>query len=178
VKPPVPYSLEVGERICELIAERHLSLLQICGRPENNIPPVELGLPCYRQAHRWRKDHPEFAKAYQEAVEIRTFAQAEEIIAIADEVPDQVTVITEKGDRMTRVDTGFVQHQRNRVFARQWVAARMLPKVFGDRMAHGFLGKDGEAVDPPIISIGFDNGGPGTDPATPADPGSDPESGS
>jgi hypothetical protein len=163
----------VWEQICDLIANQRLSLLAICGRAENPHPPLLEGAPNYRTARRWIVKYEDLRQQYLEAVEARTHAQVEEIIAIADEPPKHVTIISEDGDRITRVDNGYVQHQRNRVDARKWVAARMLPKVYGDRTAHGILGKDGELVDPPVVNFGFPNGGPGVDPQPKPDSGTE-----
>ncbi len=170
----IRYSKRIADRICYLMAERHLPLLQICGRPEDNIPPIEPGLPSYRTVHLWRKSIPEFAAAYQEALELHFLAGADDLIRIADEPPVMATIISENGNRSRRVDSGAEMHRRTRIDTRKWILARMLPKVFGDRIAHGFLGKDGEPVDPPAIHMGFANGGPGSDPET-GDSGGDPE---
>lgn len=63
---------------------------------------------------------------YYRALEMRAEAHAEAIVEIAEEEPP----VGEGG----KVDPGWVAWQRNRIDARKWIAARMLPKRYGDRL--------------------------------------------
>lgn len=76
---------------------------------------------------RWLAD-PELERLYEVATTRRGEKYAEEIVGIVDEPPPSVE--TQFG---SHVDPAWVQWQKNRAEARKWVAARMLPKRYGDR---------------------------------------------
>jgi len=76
--------------------------------------------------------HKEFAEIYARAREDQADTLADEIHAISDELPQQI--VDDKGK--TRYDSAYVQWQKNRVDARKWVAAKLKPKKYSDRIAH------------------------------------------
>lgn len=51
---------------------------------------------------------------------------------------------------------------RVKISAYQWRAAKLEPKKYGDRVDLTHANPDGSTLSPPIINIGFGNGGPGT----------------
>ena len=69
-----------------------------------------------------------YTKAREDAADVL----AEEIIDIADASPG----VTEHG-----VDNGAVNHQRLRVDARKWVAAKLKPRKYGERVDMSIEGK-------------------------------------
>lgn len=96
------------------------------------------GMPCMDTVWKWILRHPDFAEQYAKAREEQAETYADEIIAIIDEQPQQV--VDDKG--VARTDSGWVAWQRNRVDARKWVASKLKPKKYGDRVA---LAGDAEA---------------------------------
>jgi hypothetical protein len=75
-----------------------------------------------------REDKPiadHYARARDEGLECK----AEDICELADEEP-------QRGPD-GRVDSGWVQWQRNRVEARKWILAKQLPRKYGERIEHG-----------------------------------------
>lgn len=90
----------------------------------------------------WITKHPEFAEQYAIAREEQAETLADEIIALADEKPDTVT--DDKG--VSRVDSGWVNWQKNRVDARKWVASKLKPKKYGERVTQEHTGKDGAPI--------------------------------
>lgn len=100
------YSQEIADKVCELIASGK-SLRQIHALGEMPAPSTVLF---------WRDKYPEFAEHYTRALEARTELMAEELIEIADGEPD-----------------ADVNRDRLRVETRKWVAAKLLPKKYGDK---------------------------------------------
>ena len=86
------------------------------------------GYPGIATFWRWLHADPEFESMYVRATETRGEMYAEEVIDIMDERPPEVN-----GAFGTHMDSAFVAWQKNRAEKRQWVAARMRPKRFGDR---------------------------------------------
>lgn len=70
---------------------------------------------------------------------------AAEIIAIADEA--DVEVVFEGETRRLDLSATAIARNRLRVDSRKWVASKLLPKVYGDKLALG-----GAADLPPIQS--------------------------
>lgn len=68
---------------------------------------------------------------YAQAREARADKLAEEIISISDDKSADI-IVDENGN--TRTDSEVVARSRLRVDSRKWLASKMLPKKYGDRM--------------------------------------------
>ena len=119
---PTLYSLEIALEICDRIADGE-SLVKICS---------DAKMPKKTAVYEWLLRHKEFAEIYARAREDQADTLADEIHAISDELPQQI--VDDKGK--TRYDSAYVQWQKNRVDARKWVAAKLKPKKYSDRIAH------------------------------------------
>lgn len=99
----------------------------------------EMKTPSLSMFMRWLND-PEMAylrEQYARARETQAEMMADEMLEISDEDPREVTTITQ-GDRTSeidRTDGAGVQRNRVRIDTRKWVASKLLPKKFGDRVA-------------------------------------------
>lgn len=113
------YTPELAAHICEQIATGR-SLVSITRDP---------GVPTYPTIMEWLKAHDVFASMYRQAKEDQADTLADEIIAIADSVKDAGPA-----------DSAKVNAARLRVDARKWVAAKLKPKVYGDRIEAALSG--------------------------------------
>lgn len=102
--------------ICIRIAEGE-SLRKIC-RDDH--------MPEQRTVLRWLAADQEFVAKYVRAREDQTEANIDELTEIADEMPPM--------DANGRTDSGWVQWQRNRIETRKWIAAKLKPKKYGDKV--------------------------------------------
>lgn len=118
-RPPRKNQAELDE-ICNRIANGE-SLASIC-RDE--------GAPTYSSVMEWLAADPMFAERYTRARETQAERMAEEILEIADEGRND-TYLDEKGNKI--VDYDHIQRSKLRVDARKWVAAKLLPKKYGER---------------------------------------------
>jgi len=103
---PTDYTPEIAALICERVAQ---------GEPLNAIYS-EPNMPKRATVYGWIRKYPEFAAMYARAQEDRADYFADEIVAVADDsrlAPD---------DRRVRVD------------ARKWVAAKLRPRRYGERV--------------------------------------------
>lgn len=132
MSPLVEYSLEIADLICARIAEGE-SLRSIC-RDE--------GMPAKGSVFRWLRVHPEFAANYDRAIEARSDAHIEEILDIADDGTNDWMAVADKDGSQTawRVNGEHIARSRLRVDTRKWVASKMKPKKYGDKLD---LGTDG-----------------------------------
>lgn len=122
----VTYSQEVADAICDAIADGK-SLREICEQD---------GFPSKTTVMRWLGDpeRADFRDQYARAREAQADKLADEILAIADDGLND-TYVDENGNKRTDVDV--IARSRLRVDARKWLASKMAPKKYGDKMAIG-----------------------------------------
>lgn len=108
---PSEYTSEMADRICDLIASGE-SVSKIAGFA---------GIPVQDTIYRWIREHAEFSEKYTRAREQQAEVLAEQIVSIAD-------------DESKDVDGDAVKRSHLRVEARKWVAAKLLPKKYGDKL--------------------------------------------
>lgn len=133
---PAPiYTPELALQVCEHIAS---------GFPLRAISALS-GMPSISTMMLWLDGrYPAFSEQYARAREAQADRLAEEILSIADE--DCTTVQASKhgsrdddGEGNTEVvfDSTAVARNKLRVDARKWLASKMAPKKYGDKLAVG-----------------------------------------
>jgi hypothetical protein len=133
--------------------------LAICDHIANCVPLRAIaameGMPTVATVMNWLADDnkPEFLEQYARAREAQADRMAEDILAIADE--ECTMVRTDKhgskdddGEGHTEVvfDATAVARNRLRVDARKWLASKMAPKKYGDKLQTELTGADGGPV--------------------------------
>ena len=99
------YTEEIADRICEEIAG---------GRILSRISIEEPWCPTLSMLSYWMGQKPEFRQAYEMALQLRAETMAHEIVEIADNSLDH-------------------EQSKLMISARQWLAARMNRKRYGDK---------------------------------------------
>lgn len=123
---PSLYSEELADEICNRLAEGN-TLTSICKLD---------GMPHIATVMRWALDeeHP-FCEKYASARERQADTMAQQIVDIADEIGDP-------------------QALRLRVDARKWLASKMAPKRYGEKIEHtGPNGKPLQLSAPPVLIL-------------------------
>ncbi len=122
---PTKYSDKLAATICQRLAEGE-SLRKIC--KDANVPAMSTVLA-------WLFDggHDEFSEQYARAREAQAEFYADEIVDIAD---DSSADVTTDEDGKETVDHEHISRSRLRVDSRKWVASKLLPKVYGDKLQH------------------------------------------
>ncbi|WP_323380275.1 terminase small subunit-like protein [Delftia tsuruhatensis] len=129
---PSKFTLAIAERICERLSDGE-SLRSIC---------MSEKMPSKATVFRWLRNNEKFRDQYVRAREAQADAIVDEILDIADE--DCTKVKTDKHPRADADEDGMVEVvfdavavQRNklRIDARKWLAGKLKPKVYGDRLA-------------------------------------------
>lgn len=105
---PTIYSHELEERICELLASGK-SIREIC---------KERGMPSRDTVNAWKSKNQAFSARYSQAVEDRGELLSSQIVDIADDL------------------TGDPVRDRLRVDARKWVASKLFPYKYGDKVTN------------------------------------------
>lgn len=123
---PSIYTDELAEQICARLMEGE-SLRSVCR--DDAMP--DLTTVC-----RWLANpekHAEFCHQYALAREIQAELFADDIMGISDGSSDSD-------------DNVRVQRDKLRVDSRKWVASRLLPKKYGDKVGHEHSGPDGGPI--------------------------------
>jgi len=136
---PSEYTEETAERICERLALGE-SLLAICR---------DDAMPGERTVYMWLADserYPQFVQRYAQARERQADTLAAQALEIADTCEDPAKA-------RLQVDT------------RKWMAGKLRPKVYGDRISQEVSGPGGgpievaagsKVVDPRLIRIAYE----------------------
>jgi hypothetical protein len=135
---PTRFNDKTAERICARLM-RAESLRRICKSPD---------MPSLSTVCNWlaTKDHP-FLEQYARARRIQAELLADEIIEIADNsTNDFMERERENGTKIRVFDHEHVQRSKLRLEARKWVAAKLLPKKYGDRNSLELTGHDGGPI--------------------------------
>lgn len=141
---PSIYTTELATKVCEHIANG-LSLRAIAAIPD---------MPSTSTIMAWLDgDRPEFSEQYARAREAQADKMAEDIIAIADEECTMIRAskhgLDGDDDGMQEVvfDTTAVARNRLRVDARKWLASKLAPKKYGDKIQNEHTGAGGGAIE-------------------------------
>lgn len=119
---PAAYSETRAKKILELVAGSTKSLKTICDKNPD--------LPGHSTVRRWiAEDQNGFRERYARAKEEQADMMADEILEIADK-------LTGKGLSSEKVNAA-----RLRVDARKWVAAKLKPKTYGEKIDHTTAGE-------------------------------------
>lgn len=114
---PSKYTPELVDSICQRIALGE-SLNKICS---------DADMPNMSSIFKWLGEHPEFSNKYARAKEEQGELMADQIIALADNAED-------------------VNKARLQIDARKWVAAKLKPKKYGDKVQTEHTGPDGGPI--------------------------------
>lgn len=118
---PTKYTTKVADTICERLADGE-SLKRICSGDD---------MPSKATVFRWLDAHKQFRDMYVRAREAQADSLADEIIDIADDGLND-TYVDDEG--RVRTDHEVIARSRLRVDARKWLAAKLRPRRYGERI--------------------------------------------
>lgn len=119
---PTMYNEALAIKICKAIATSTDPLQKICDRNDD--------FPCKQTIHEWKYDFPEFADLYAKAKREQADLFVEEVMSISDDDSEDVLV----GANGLIPNSAKIQRHRLRVDTRKWIACKLLPKVYGDKV--------------------------------------------
>lgn len=121
---PSDFTQEIADTICERIADGE-SLRSICNGED---------MPNKATVFRWLASNDTFRDQYARARETQADALFDEILSIAD-TPQIGEKRKVKEDGGVEVSTGdMIEHRRLQVDARKWMAGKLRPKKYGDKL--------------------------------------------
>jgi hypothetical protein len=124
------YDAEIAERVCAAIAITPKGLQKVI---DSIGSPVSAGT-----FWRWLqiKENDLLREMYARAKAAQVMIFADEITEISDNTQEGV-IITEKPDGTTETKRAdMLEHRKLRIESRKWLAAKLMPKVYGDKQLH------------------------------------------
>ena len=131
---PSIYSQELTDIVCARIAD---------GQSLRRISRDE-GMPGLTTIFTWLREYPEFRDQYELAKASQADAMEDDMLDIADMPP----AMTPDG----KVDSADVAHMRLRIDTRKWIASKLKPKKYGDKIEQEIKGEIGLTVN--IVRFG------------------------
>ena len=120
------FSPDVGDIICERLVEGE-SLRSICRDPD---------MPAISTVFRWMRLVPEFSEQYAAARDAQADTLADEILEIADDSRNDWMEKHGSDSTGWQLNGEHYQRARLRVDTRKWIASKLKPKRYSDRIQH------------------------------------------
>jgi hypothetical protein len=123
--PAIPYDEAIADAVCDAIASSSKGLAAII---------KDLDLAVYPSLiYKWIQQNEAFRERYARAKADQARVMADEIQEIAD-TPQEGEVVTDSAKDGVTIRRGdMLEHRKLRIESRKWLAAKLLPKVYGDR---------------------------------------------
>ena len=119
---PSDFTQELADRICEELADGK-SLRTVCLADD---------MPDKRTVFRWLRTNEAFCHQYTRAKEESADALSDEMLDIADDGTND-WIETEAG---LSANQEHIQRSRLRIETRKWIASKLKPKKYGDKLTH------------------------------------------
>lgn len=134
---PSDYTQELADQICARLADGE-SLRSVC-RDES--------MPSKQTVFSWMRLHPVFLDQYARAKEESADALADEILDIADNATNDWMKRNHGEDDPGWVANGEnIQRSRVRIDTRKWIASKLKPKKYGEKVDMTHAGPDGGPI--------------------------------
>lgn len=132
---PSDYTQELADEICARLSEGQ-SMRTVCAADD---------MPAAGTVFRWLRTNEEFCKQYARAKAESADALVEEMTDISDDgTNDWMRRLNSDGEPVGWVVNGeHIQRSRLRVETRKWIAAKLKPKKYGDKLDATVSSPDG-----------------------------------
>lgn len=92
----------------------------------------------------WIQRHTEFAEQYAKAKQEAADAMTEEMLDIADEASNDWMETHDPDNPGFRLNGEHIQRSRLRIDTRKWLASKLKPKKYGEKVDHTVGNADGK----------------------------------
>lgn len=121
---PTTYSQAKADAICERLANG-LSLRAICRNK---------AMPSKTTVFKWLGQNSQFVDQYARAREAQADLLVDEMVELADTPKIGTRTKRTTDGKIEVVTVDMIEHRRLQIETRKWVAARMRPKKYGDKV--------------------------------------------
>lgn len=134
---PTDYTPELADSICARLALGE-SLRSVC-RDES--------MPCLTSVFTWIRKYPEFLKQYDVAKEESAESHSDYMLEIADNAAnDYMEALGDEGGIAYRLNGENIQRSKLRVDTRKWLASKLKPKKYGEKLHQEVTGANGGPI--------------------------------
>jgi hypothetical protein len=126
------YDQERAERVCTLIETTTKGVTRICSEHEDDPD-----FPGESLFYKWLNESEDLRERYARAKSGQADLLVDEMLDIADD-SDRDTLVDDEGKE--RLNSEFVQRSRLRIDTRKWIASKLKPKKYGDRITQDHTG--------------------------------------
>jgi len=121
---PTKYSQELADELCAELAEGK-SLRTVC---------LDNDMPSKQTVFRWLRTNENFCDQYARAKVEAVNAWTDEILDIADDGTNDWMTIEVNGVKKRVIDHEAIQRSRLRIDTRKWIASKLVPKKYGNKL--------------------------------------------
>lgn len=147
---PSSYSDEIADKICSLIAEDTRNTIRV-------ICALD-GMPSMTTLFRWIGEHEYFKKQYARAKEAQADLIVDEMLVIADDGSlDRKTRVSRSGEEYEATDMDVVNRSKLMIETRKWLAGKLRPKKYGDKIEVDNVSSDGSMTPTRIERVIIDD---------------------
>lgn len=135
---------KVMEHICDILATSSKGIGTILSEGYQG-----LNLPSYSTIMKWLEEDVALSDRYAKGKEAQAEYMADEIISIADDGQNDYMQQLDKEGKVEwwKYNGEHVQRSKLRVDARKWLAAKLKPVKYGEKVQQEVTGKDGGPVE-------------------------------
>lgn len=126
---PSTYTPELADRICEQLAQAK-SMRTVC---------LDDDMPAMSTVFKWLRENKEFSEQYARSKAEASDVLVEEMQDIADDARNDWMEAHDKDGESVgyKINGEHVQRSKLRVETRKWIASKLKPKMYGDKLAIG-----------------------------------------
>lgn len=134
---------KVMDYICDELATSSRGLGNILKYAKEKLKTV----PSYSQVMRWLDDDEELRDRYARAKEAQADFMADEMLDIADDGRnDWMTKQNGSGEPYEVINTEVIQRSKLRIDARKWLASKLKPKKYSEKLQTEHSGPGGGPI--------------------------------
>lgn len=133
---PSSFTQEVADTICTRLMEGD-SLRSICEDED---------MPYQSVVYRWLQQIASFQEQYVRAREVQADTFADQIITLSDRSRIGIKTTIKADGSSETVEGDMVERTRLQIDARKWLASKMAPKKYGEKIQQEHTGPEGGAI--------------------------------
>lgn len=128
---PTRYTQKLADKICAQLSDG-LSMRTVC---------ISDDMPCKTTVFMWLRTKEEFLNQYTRAKQESADALTDEMLDIADDAQNDWTTEKNKdGSEYEKFNSEHVQRSRLRIETRKWLASKLKPKKYGEKIQQEISG--------------------------------------
>jgi len=131
------YTKELADKVCEQIATTTFSLRTICSQE---------GMPSVGTVLKWLREREEFLAQYARAKDEQADMLIEEMIDISDDGSNDLMKIVKGDVEYEQENKEVTSRSKLRVETRKWIASKLKPKKYGDKITQEHTGNLGTII--------------------------------